>query len=112
MNGGSNSVSERPKWRIWTVCSYYIYREHATGGSWPEKCVERGFVALPRSSIASSSHAGSQHQQVSSTWRWRAGSSGRSTFMKLKKTLQNAYLGGTGNATQIPRFFSIRWETP
>ena len=27
MHGGSNSVPERPKWRIWTVCSYDIYRE-------------------------------------------------------------------------------------
>ena len=27
MNGGSNRVLERPKWLIWTVCSYYIYRE-------------------------------------------------------------------------------------
>ena len=27
MNGGPNRVPERPKWLIWTVCSYYIYRE-------------------------------------------------------------------------------------
>ena len=27
MDGGSNSVQERLKWLIWTVCSYYIYRE-------------------------------------------------------------------------------------
>ena len=27
MDGGSNRVPERPKWLIWTVCSYYIYRE-------------------------------------------------------------------------------------
>ena len=26
MNGGSNRVPERPKWFIWTLWSYYIYR--------------------------------------------------------------------------------------
>ena len=25
--GGSNSVPERPRWLIWTVCPYYIYGE-------------------------------------------------------------------------------------
>ena len=27
MDGGSNSVPEHPKWLIWSVLSYYIYRE-------------------------------------------------------------------------------------
>ena len=27
MHGGPNRVPERPKWLIWTVWSYYIYRE-------------------------------------------------------------------------------------
>ena len=27
MNGRPNRVPERPKWLIWTVCSYYIYGE-------------------------------------------------------------------------------------
>ena len=27
MDGGPNRVPERPKWLIWTIWSYYIYRE-------------------------------------------------------------------------------------
>ena len=27
MDGGPNRIPERSKWLIWTVCSYYTYRE-------------------------------------------------------------------------------------